>query len=820
MKTRKSVFLLSALLSLAILVLPLQTALASVSAPGSAQAAPSSLAGQDAARFAMPTDQIIIKYKTSAIPESAISPASATQLQRLSDAAGVSLAYVREMSGDAHVLRLPARTPLKDVQAIADRLSALPEVEYAEPDAIMVPMLTPNDPQYANQWHYFAPGAGHYGINAPAAWNITTGSASIVVADLDTGITSHAEFVGRTVPGYDFVSDSLVANDGNGRDSDPSDPGDWITAAESVSGYFAGCTVTNSSWHGTHTAGTIGAASNNGAGVAGINWVSKILPVRILGKCGGYVSDEIDGMRWSAGLTVPEVPANANPAKVLNLSLGGSGSCGAAEQDAINAVTAAGATVVVSAGNDNANASGFRPASCNGVITVAATDRDGSRAYYSNYGSVVEISAPGGDTHVATNGILSTLNTGTQGPVADTYDYYQGTSMAAPHVSGVVSLLYSLNPALTPAQVLSILQSTVTAFPGGSTCNTSVCGSGIVNAGAAVAAVGNPVPAITGLNPFSATPGGPAFTLPVDGTGFISSSVVRWKGTDRTTTYVSSTRLTAQITAADIATAGTANVTVFNPAPGGGTSNAMSFVVGTLKKVYLPAILKGYPPVPVLNPISNADGDGNYTVSWNSVPTATAYTLEEDDNASFASPETRYSGAGTSWNAVGKPDGTYYYRVNASGSWGTGPWSGTQSTTVGLTGPQPGFWQNSGGSQEFYVTSDRQYVDDYAVRVSVSGCGTYKITHVVPVPISSNSFSFSGTFYAFGTFTSATTANVTSGLDDFYISGCGYVTGGPWSTSASWKNAVPAAIEPAGGADTNSAEPTTSTPGMEAIRVK
>ncbi len=309
---------------------------------------------------------------------------------------------------------------------------------------------------------------------------------------------------------------------------------------------------------------------------------------------------------------------------------------------------------VVSAGNNNADASGFRPASCNGVITVAATNRDGSRAYYSNYGSVVEISAPGGDTHVATNGILSTLNTGTQGPVADTYAYYQGTSMAAPHVTGVVSLLYSLNPALTPAQVLSILQSTVTAFPGGSTCNTSICGSGIVNAGAAVAAVGNPVPTITGLNPFSATPGGPAFTLTVNGTGFINSSVVRWNGANRTTTYVNSTQLTAAITAADIATAATASITVFNPAPGGGTSNAMSFRVGTLRKVYLPRIVRNYPVLPaapVLSAISNADGDGNYTVSWSSVSTATAYTLQEDDNSSFSSPETRYSGSSTSWNA-------------------------------------------------------------------------------------------------------------------------------------------------------------------------
>jgi serine protease len=217
-------------------------------------------------------------------------------------------------------------------------------------------------------------------------------------------------------------------------------------------------------------------------------------------------------MRWSAGLTVTGIPNNANPAKVENLSLGGSGACSATYQDAINVITAAGTTVVVSAGNSNTDASGFQPANCIGVITVAATNRNGSRAYYSNYGSTVEISAPGGEQSYTNdpNGILSTLNTGTQGPVADTYIYYQGTSMAAPHVTGVVSLLYSLNPFLTPAQVLQILQNTVTNFPGGSTCNTGICGSGIVNVGAAIAyisggATSTPTPTSTATETSTST---------------------------------------------------------------------------------------------------------------------------------------------------------------------------------------------------------------------------------------------------------------------------------------------------------------------------
>ena len=368
-------------------------------------------------------------------------------------------------------------------------------------------------------------------------------------------------------------TDAWTANDGGGRDADPSDPGDWVAASVC----YSGSPALNSSWHGTHTAGTIGAASNNGQGVAGVNWNSKILPVRVLGRCGGYTSDIADGMRWAAGLPVSGVSTNANPAKVLNLSLGGYGACDATYQNAVNAITAVGTTIVVSAGNINADAINYRPGNCNGVITVAATNKNGSRAYYSNFGSAIEISAPGGETNVLrTNGVLSTLNDGPQGPGADIYAYYQGTSMAAPHVAGVASLLYSLKPSLTPAEVLAILQNTVTGFPGGSSCTISNCGRGIVNAGAAVAVF---QPTITGFNPPLAASGGPGFTLTVNGKGFMNGSVVQWNGSSRATTYISSTQLTAAITAGDIVATGTAPVTVANPAPAGVTSSAVSFAV-------------------------------------------------------------------------------------------------------------------------------------------------------------------------------------------------------------------------------------------------
>ncbi len=226
--------------------------------------------------------------------------------------------------------------------------------------------------------------------------------------------------------------------------------------------------------------------------MTGINWYSKILPVRALGTCGGSESDVADGMRWAAGLAVPGVPPNPNPAKVLNISLGGEGECSATFQNAIDAITAAGTTIIVAAGNSLSDASGFVPANCSGVITVAAISRSGDMAVYSNYGAMVEIAAPGGQMLLPgeeQNGVLSTLNSGTTVPGSPTYGYYQGTSMAAPQVAGVVSLLYSVHPGLTPAQALHYLQSTATGFPEGSLlCPLLGCGSGIVNAGAAVAA--------------------------------------------------------------------------------------------------------------------------------------------------------------------------------------------------------------------------------------------------------------------------------------------------------------------------------------------
>ena len=425
------------------------------------------------------TDQFIVKLRDP-------SPGQVGRgIQELAASSAVNLTYVRQMSGNSHVVKIPQRLKKLDAGALARLLSLQPNVTSVEPDRRMYPQLLPNDPMYAQQWHYYESAGG---INLPPAWDITTGSNSIVVAVIDTGIRPHADLAGRLLPGYDFIANLAAANDGNGRDADPSDPGDW------------GCGRSSSTWHGTHVAGTIGAASNNSGGLSGTNWGSKILPLRVLGVCGGYTSDIVDALRWAAGISIPGVPLNTTPARVANLSLGGAnGGCSTTFQNAVNDVIARGMVVVVAAGNSNADASTFEPASCAGVVAVSGTGRSGDRAGYSNFGAKVAIAAPGGS---GSNGVLSTLNAGLTSPGADSYAYFQGTSMAAPHVAGTASLMLSANPALTPAQVMQILQSSARRFPTGtgSDCSIAACGAGIVDAGAAVAAAlaaTSPVPTPT-----------------------------------------------------------------------------------------------------------------------------------------------------------------------------------------------------------------------------------------------------------------------------------------------------------------------------------
>jgi len=457
--------------------------------------------GAKAPRFITQTDRLIVKYKDAAqaadvksLDGKTMSPAAAAAvsaarqaiLDRAGQQFGATLRALRATAGGAHVFQLNHAMTLDQARQLAAELKARDSnVEYAEPDRIMTAQATPTDPSYSQQWDLFETAGG---INAPAAWDRSTG-AGVNVAVIDTGYRPHADLAGQILQGYDFITNTTIANDGNGRDSDASDPGDWTAAGQCAAGVPA--TDQNSSWHGTHVAGTIAAKANNGIGVAGIAWNARIVPARVLGKCGGYTSDIADAMIWASGGSVSSVPANANVARVLNLSLGGSGACDTTTQNAINSARSRGAVVVVAAGNSNTDATTSSPANCAGVIAVAATGRSGGKASYSNTGSNVTVAAPGGDNGA---GILSTLNAGTTTPGADSYAYYMGTSMATPHVAGVVALMLAANPNLTPDDVAAKLKSTARAFP--AAC--SGCGAGIVDAGAAVnAALGGSTPAPT-----------------------------------------------------------------------------------------------------------------------------------------------------------------------------------------------------------------------------------------------------------------------------------------------------------------------------------
>ncbi|MDO8293174.1 MAG: S8 family serine peptidase [Gallionella sp.] len=424
----------------------------------------------------------------------------------LSRTANMPMTVFRPTSDGAHVIKLDQPVTLSEARVIAERLMRNDSsVEFAEPDRIMYPTaVTPADPDYATlQWHYFAPaGANLGGANLPDAWAVTQGSATINVAVIDTGYRPHADLGTAVLPGYDFIIDIPTANDGDGRDTDAQDPGDWVALNECG----AGSPASDSSWHGTLVAGTIAAAMNNGISGTGVAPNVRILPVRALGKCGGFTSDIADGMRWAAGLAVAGVPANPNPAQVLNLSLGVAGACSATFQNAVNDVVNAGKVIVAAAGNDG-SPSVISPANCIGVIAVTAHAIDGDNAWYANVGTVVAISAPGGGcgtlTHSAATctdfssanglGVYSLMNTGTTIPGADSYSVERGTSMAAPHVAGVVALMLSVKPTLTPANIKSYLQSSARAHPAGTYCTTTtgVCGSGLLDAAGAL----NTIPA-------------------------------------------------------------------------------------------------------------------------------------------------------------------------------------------------------------------------------------------------------------------------------------------------------------------------------------
>jgi serine protease len=462
----------------------------------------------------------------------------------LSRRAGRALTLQRHLGGRLHLL-VAGDVAAGDLPSLLDALRADPRIAIAEPDRrVRALEYLPNDPLYQNQW-YLKDGQPA-AIRANLAWLTTRGgataSAAPVVAVIDTGVRfehpdlRRAADGGKLLPGFDFISADpdgsfATANDGNGWDPDASDPGDFITAQD-LSGRFANRKCgggpnddqpTRSSWHGTRVSGLLAAESDNALGMTGAGFNLRILPIRALGKCGGYDSDVLAAMYWAAGLTVPAPllagapPVNATPARIINMSLGGIGACSPLYAEAVREITAAGALVVAAAGNDGKPVD--NPANCSGVLGVAGLRHVGTKVGYSNLGPEVGIAAPAGNCVNVLPGtpclysLDTTSDSGTQQPAGPTYtttfDGNVGTSFSSPLVAATAGLMVAANPALTPAKLSSRLRATARPFPQtsdtqpqppqcrlptGSTdvqdseclCTTAVCGAGMLDAAAAV----------------------------------------------------------------------------------------------------------------------------------------------------------------------------------------------------------------------------------------------------------------------------------------------------------------------------------------------
>ena len=313
------------------------------------------------------------------------------------------------------------------------KIAARPGILFAEPDYIVRPLVTPSDPRWSEQW-------GHRQVRLPEAWDLTTGSDDVVVAVIDTGWKDHPDLVGRREGGYDFIASSTAAADGNGRDPDPTDEGDQANEDGT------------SSFHGTLVSGIIAASANNGIGVAGATWQTKIMPLRAVGIGGGRVSDLVEAVYYAARLSNASFTLPSRRADIINLSVGGPG-YSTSFQNAINAARAEGVLVVASAGNGGTDDVSY-PAGYDGVISVGATTTSGNRANYSNFGPTLDLLAPAGS---GSSGILSTKFDDSVSPAKPIYATANGTSVATPHVTGAAALIFAVRPDLTPAQVEGVL---------------------------------------------------------------------------------------------------------------------------------------------------------------------------------------------------------------------------------------------------------------------------------------------------------------------------------------------------------------------------
>ena len=458
------------------------------------------------------TGRFIITFEegTAAVPG-----AKGNAYGRLAKDLGISVRELRETADGAVVVEADREISASAADGIVAALKEQPGVVHAEEDVLMRPLAGVNDPGFKDQWNLFGEPAG---LRVPAAWDRSTGAGQ-TIAILDTGITAHTDLDFNVLPGYDFVADPAIAVDGNGRDGDPSDPGDACLDPE------PGAEPTESSWHGTHVAGIAAALGNNGTGVAGVAYGARLLPLRVMGACGGLLSDTADAIRWAAGGSVAwtengvphTLPENPNPARVINMSLGSEDACSPFLQSAIDFAVQQGSVVIAAAGNETQPAANVMPANCTNVITVGAISRAGNSASYSNFGPEVDVSAPGGDGSTGAENILSTVNSGATAPVSEAYAYMQGTSMAAPHVAGVAALMLSVNPALSPARVEQILRDSTRPL---TRACANGCGTGLVDANAAVWwAAGFPPPIRSVSDVVAADSAGTLWNYPSNGKG-------------------------------------------------------------------------------------------------------------------------------------------------------------------------------------------------------------------------------------------------------------------------------------------------------------
>ncbi|HZO21052.1 MAG TPA: S8 family serine peptidase, partial [Steroidobacteraceae bacterium] len=488
--------------------------------------------------------RIIIKLRPasgSAAASSKLQMRAADRSAALASRTGVTLKATRPITADLQALEVVPAVAEEGIEATLARLRADSEVEYAEADQRRYIHAVPNDSLYATQqWYMQSSAATPSAVNAEGAWDTTNGSAGLVIADLDTGIRfDHPDLLwagqgsgGRLLPGYDFITDPFVANDGDGWDADPSDPGDWVTSADLKQTECSNITtVSNSSWHGTRTAGMLGALTNNSAGIAGMTWNAWILPVRVLGKCGGLDSDIITGMLWAAGVHVAGAPDNPYPARILNLSLGGTGACPTSYVDTITQLSQLGVLVVVSAGNEGGPVDA--PANCPGVAGVAGLRHAGTKVGFSSLGPELSLGAPAGNCVNTAPGsaciysIGTTFNLGTTTPGQNSYtdqlaNPNLGTSFSAPIVSGIAGLMLAVNGNLGSAQLIARLKEGALPFPQTSLgetpqppachvpsgtsdvqdaeciCTTDgrTCGAGMANAAGALAAALRPIAAV------------------------------------------------------------------------------------------------------------------------------------------------------------------------------------------------------------------------------------------------------------------------------------------------------------------------------------